>query len=119
MAMTRTPTRRRIRTSGSRAWIRALLPLAAHPSSIAGHPGTVEHDHSHLGKLSPSRPRGDQWLLRGGRLTTAWQRGRPGCRLAAVTATRRLGEQRERHRLRDRYPADLSHLPPGAPARAD
>ena len=28
--------------------IRALLRLAGHPSSIAGHQGTVEHGHGHL-----------------------------------------------------------------------
>jgi hypothetical protein len=32
--------------------IRALLPLAGHPSSIAGHLGTVEHGHRHRKKVS-------------------------------------------------------------------
>jgi hypothetical protein len=36
---------------------------------------TVEHGHGHLGKSLHPRPRGGQWLLRGGCLTTAWQRG--------------------------------------------
>ena len=34
-------------------------------------------------KVSPSPPSGSQWLLRGGCLTTAWQRGRPGLRARA------------------------------------
>jgi hypothetical protein len=32
--------------------IRALLPLAGHPSSIAGHQRTVEHGHGHLRDIS-------------------------------------------------------------------
>ena len=32
--------------------IRALPPLAGHPSSIAGHQGTVELGHGHLGNIS-------------------------------------------------------------------
>src|ERR1019366_6895294 len=45
--------------------IRALLPLAGHPSSIAGHQGTVEHGHGHLGKLSPSPPSGRSVVTEG------------------------------------------------------
>jgi hypothetical protein len=45
--------------------IRASLPLASHPSSIAGHLGTAGHGRSHLGKLSPSPPSGSQKLLKG------------------------------------------------------
>ena len=75
--------------------VRALLPLAGHTSSIAGHQRTVSRSRSRSrsprkasptppSKASPrasqsrarSTPRGGQWLLRGGCLTTAWQRGR-------------------------------------------
>jgi hypothetical protein len=36
----------------------------------------ISGSHCHVGKRLHPRPRGPQWLLRGGCLTTAWQRGR-------------------------------------------
>jgi hypothetical protein len=48
-----------------------FLPLAAHPSSIAGHEGTVELGHGHLRDISIPALKGSQWLLRGGCLTTS------------------------------------------------
>jgi tetratricopeptide (TPR) repeat protein len=51
------------------------MPLATHPSSIAGNQCTVERGHGHLEIVSIPALGECQWLLRGGCLTTAWQRG--------------------------------------------
>jgi hypothetical protein len=59
----------------SRARSNERLLLAGHPSSIAGHQGTVERGHGHLRDISIPALEGSQWLLRGGCLTTAWQGG--------------------------------------------